>query len=155
MKDGEESKGRSEEPKSDHEPSQPNLDRRSFLRVGALAAGARRWHRSPPARSPTLPALRTLARSAAITTIRPASIARLQALMSSHRLSAQELLEIYLRRVQLIDKGLDLSSVYGIESRRAAHRRVRSIRERRDGHARAAARHPDPAQGQHRHRATE
>ena len=28
--------------------------------------------------------------------------------MSSHRLSAQELLEIYLRRVQLIDKGLDL-----------------------------------------------
>jgi hypothetical protein len=39
MKYGEESKGRSEEPKSDQDPSQPNLDRRSFLRVGALAAG--------------------------------------------------------------------------------------------------------------------
>ena len=40
-----------------------------------------------------------------------ASIAELQALMSSHRLSAQELLEIYLRRIQLIDKGLDLRAI--------------------------------------------
>ena len=31
--------------------------------------------------------------------------------MASRRLSAQELLEIYLRRIQLIDKGLDLRAI--------------------------------------------
>ena len=39
MNYGEESKGRSEEPGSEQAQSQPNLDRRSFLQAGALAAG--------------------------------------------------------------------------------------------------------------------
>jgi amidase len=107
MKDGEESKGRSEEPES---PTNP--ERRSFLQAGALAAGGA-----------ALAPLAANAQSDAAATqdfgvlsgdrddVANASIARLQSLMSSHRLSAQQLLEIYLRRIQLIDKGLDLRSI--------------------------------------------
>jgi hypothetical protein len=106
MKD-QESKGRSEEPES---PTNP--DRRSFLQAGALAAGGA-----------ALAPLAAEAQSDAAATqdfgvlsgdrddVANSSIARLQSLMASRRLSAQELLEIYLRRIQLIDKGLDLRSI--------------------------------------------
>ena len=109
MNYGEESKGRSEEPKSEQDPSQPNLDRRSFLQAGALAAGgAALAPLAANAQSDDAGAQDFGVLSGDHDDIANSSIARLQALMSSHRLSAQELLEIYLRRVQLIDKGLDL-----------------------------------------------
>jgi len=109
MKDREESKGRSEEPESN-----TNLDRRSFLQVGALAAGG-------AALAPLAAGAQSDTDNAATQDFRAlsgdrddianSSIARLQSLMASHRLSSQELLEIYLRRIQLIDKGLDLRSI--------------------------------------------
>src|SRR5262245_59521050 len=109
MKYGEESKGRSEEQKSDQDPTAPNLDRRSFLQAGALAAGgAALAPLAANAQSDDAATQDFSALSGDRDDIANSSIARLQALMSSHRLSAQELLEIYLRRVQLIDKGLDL-----------------------------------------------
>ena len=72
--------------------------------------------------------------------------------MASRRLSAQELLEIYLRRIQLIDKGLDLRAIIQLnpDARRiAAAARSGAAAQRT---ARAVARHPDPAERQHRHR---
>jgi amidase len=113
MKDGEKSKGRSEEPQS-QDQAQTNLDRRHFLQVGALAAGG-------AALAPLAAGAQSDTDNAATQDFRAlsgdrddianSSIARLQSLMASRRLSSQELLEIYLRRIQLIDKGLDLRSI--------------------------------------------
>ncbi|MGH8237278.1 MAG: amidase family protein, partial [Steroidobacteraceae bacterium] len=116
MKDAEESKGRSEEPES-----QPNLDRRSFLQAGALAAGGAALAPLAAEASPSGDSAASQSDAAATQDfgalsgdrddVANASIAKLQQLMASRRLSAQELLEIYLRRIQLIDKGLDLRAI--------------------------------------------
>jgi amidase len=105
MKDGEESKGRSEETDTD-------LSRRSFLQVGALAAGgAALAPLAANAQSDNAATQGLGALSGDHHDLANASIAQLQSLMASHRLSSQELLEIYLRRIQLIDKGLDLRAI--------------------------------------------
>jgi amidase len=107
MKDGEESKGRSEESES-----QTNLERRAFLQAGALAAGgAALAPLAANAQSDDAATQDFGVLSGDRDDVANASIAKLQQLMSSHRLSAQELLEIYLRRIQLIDKGLDLRAI--------------------------------------------
>jgi amidase len=107
MKDGEESKGRSEESES-----QTNLERRAFLQAGALAAGgAALAPLGANAQSDDAATQDFGVLSGDRDDVANASIAKLQQLMSSHRLSAQELLEIYLRRIQLIDKGLDLRAI--------------------------------------------
>jgi amidase len=107
MKDREESKGRSEEAES-----QTNLDRRTFLQAGALAAGgAALAPLAADAQSDNAATQDFGALSGDRDDVANSSIARLQSLMASHRLSSQELLEIYLRRIQLIDKGLDLRSI--------------------------------------------
>lgn len=103
MQDAEESKGRSEE-------SEAGFSRRSFLQAGALAAGAAAFAPMAAGASPAA------AQDFAVLSgdhhdVANASIAQLQALMASRRLSSQELLEIYLRRIQLIDQGLDLRSI--------------------------------------------
>jgi amidase len=107
MKDGEESNGRSEETES-----KLSLDRRSFLRAGALAAGGTALAplaanaQSDDAALPDFAAL-----SGDRNNIAQQSIKTLQRLMSSHQLNARDLLDIYLRRIQLIDKGLDLNAI--------------------------------------------
>jgi amidase len=107
MKDGEESNGRSEEPES-----KLSLDRRSFLRAGALAAGGTALAplaanaQSDDAALPDFAAL-----SGDRNNIAQQSIKTLQRLMSSHQLNARDLLDIYLRRIQLIDQGLDLNAI--------------------------------------------
>jgi amidase len=105
MSDAEESKGRSEE-------SESNLSRRSFLQAGALAAGgaalaplAAADAQSGDAAAEALAALDNDREIAG------ASIKKLQSLMNNGRLSAQELLDIYLRRIRRIDQGLDLRSI--------------------------------------------
>lgn len=107
MKDAEESKGRSEETRSQ---ADAGVSRRSFLQAGALAAGGAAMAPLSPASAQSGNA--TAQDSAALSghqhDVAFASIAEQQALMSSHRLSAQELLDMYLRRVQAIDQGLDL-----------------------------------------------
>ena len=106
MKD-EESKGRSEEPES-----LTNPDRRAFLQAGALAAGgAALAPLAADAQSDDAAAQDFDVLSGDRDEVAQQSIGKLQSLMSSHKLSAQELLEIYLRRIQLIDKGLDLRSI--------------------------------------------
>ena len=113
MKDGEESQGRSEESKSDQDPSKPNLDRRSFLQASALAAGgAALAPLAANAQSDDEAATQDFAAlSGDRHGVAQQHIKTLQRLMSSHELSAQELLDIYLRRIQLIDKGLDLNAI--------------------------------------------
>jgi amidase len=106
MKD-EESKGRSEEPESLTSP-----ERRAFLHAGALAAGgAALAPLAANAQSDDAATQDFAALSGDRDEVAQQSIGKLQSLMSSHQLSAQELLEIYLRRIQLIDKGLDLRSI--------------------------------------------
>jgi amidase len=106
MKD-EESKGRSEEPES-----LTNPERRAFLQAGALAAGgAALAPLAANAQSDDAATQDFAALSGDRDEVAQQSIGKLQSLMSSHQLSAQELLEIYLRRIQLIDKGLDLRSI--------------------------------------------
>jgi amidase len=104
MKDGEESKGRSEEPES-------NLSRRSFLQAGALAAGAALAPLSGAdaqsnAAAEDLTALRLPDDELAFKTI-----GKVQSLMTSGKLSAEELLDIYLHRIDQIDRRLDLNAI--------------------------------------------
>lgn len=133
MKDGEESKGRSEEPSSPAAAGQAtSQSRRSFLQATALAAGgaalaplSKAEAQSGDANAQDVAALSgghhdDLANS---------SIAELQSLMSSRRLSSQELLDIYLRRIQAIDKGLDLRAI--IQLNPDARRIARQLDEER------------------------
>jgi amidase len=108
MKEGEESQGRSEESES-----QPNLDRRSFLQAGALAAGgAALAPLAANAQSDDDAAAQNFAAlSGDRNNVAQQSIRTLQRLMSSHQLNARDLLDIYLRRIQLIDQGLDLNAI--------------------------------------------
>ncbi|HET9445121.1 MAG TPA: amidase family protein, partial [Steroidobacteraceae bacterium] len=105
MNDGKESKGRSEETES-------GLSRRTFLQASALAAGgAALTPLAADAQSGDAAAQDFGALSGHHHDVAGSSIARLQSLMSSGRLSAQELLNIYLRRIHLIDEKLDLRSI--------------------------------------------
>jgi amidase len=79
--------------------------------VGALAAGGAALAPLAQANAQTDGAQDFAALSGDHHDVANSSIAELQSLMSSRRLSAQELLDIYLRRVQLIDKGLDLRAI--------------------------------------------
>jgi amidase len=97
------------------------VSRRSFLRAGAIASGA---------------ALSGWANAEAISDssqghggdyggdrdIAGASISQLQSRMAAGRLSSAELVDIYLRRIAAIDKGLDLRSIVQLnpEARRIA-----------------------------------
>ncbi len=113
MKDGKESKGRSEEADPrETDPRETDLSRRSFLQAGALAAGgAALAPLAADAQSGNEAAQDFGALSGDHHDVAGASISQLQSLMASRRLSAQELLDIYLRRIQLIDKGLDLNAI--------------------------------------------
>jgi amidase len=108
MKDGKESQGRSEETPG----AQTELSRRSFLQAGALAAGgAALTPLVADAQSNDAAAQDLAALTGDHHDVAGSSIAQLQSLMSSRRLSSQELLDIYLRRIAAIDKGLDLNAI--------------------------------------------
>ncbi|HEV8334281.1 MAG TPA: amidase [Steroidobacteraceae bacterium] len=115
MKNAEESKGRSEEPEPQADAGQAtSQSRRSFLQATALAAGGAAL--APLSKAEAQSGDANAQDVAALSgghhdDVANASIAELQSLMSSRRLSSQELLDIYLRRIQLIDKGLDLRSI--------------------------------------------
>ena len=84
-----------------------------------------------------------------------ATIAQLQAAMAfAADLSSVELTIFYLRRIRALDEsGPRLNSVLELNRRRAVDgARGRFEAARTGRRARAAARHSDPAQGQHRHR---
>jgi amidase len=106
MKDGEESKGRSEEPES-------NLSRRSFLQAGALAAGGAALAplSGAQAQSSDVTAEELAALSLPDDEIAFRTIGKVQSLMTSGKLSAEELLDIYLHRIDKIDRRLDLNAI--------------------------------------------
>jgi amidase len=98
-------------PSQDSESDQAGaVSRRSFLRAGALASGAALtgWTNAnaasgaPQERGGNINADRDIA---------GASIAQLQSRMAAGRLSSAELVEIYLRRIAVIDKVLDLRAI--------------------------------------------
>jgi len=86
-----------------------DMDRRSFLRTAALAGGAALtgWPNAHAASDGNV----TFTDRGGDRDIAGASIAQLQARMAAGRLSSAELVDIYLRRIAAIDKGLDLRSI--------------------------------------------
>jgi amidase len=90
------------------------LSRRAFLQAGTIAGTGAALAAISGAASP--PALAQAAPAAAGTAgpdadIAGASIARLQRMMASGRISSRELVDVYHGRIRAIDRGLDLSSV--------------------------------------------
>lgn len=88
-----------------------DMDRRSFLKTAALASSAALtgWSQAHAAADANV--ISTDHGGDADRDIAGASIAQLQARMTTGRLNSGELVDIYLRRIAAIDKGLDLRSI--------------------------------------------
>jgi len=122
MKYGEHSERRSEDSSDSHaandDPGHDSagMSRRSFLQAGALATGGAALAPLSKADAQAgdvtgdVDAQNLHALSGDHRDIAGASIAEMQALMSSRRLSSQELVDIYLRRITLIDMRLPLAA---------------------------------------------
>src|SRR5688572_7859046 len=89
------------------------MDRRTFLQAGAIAGtGAAFAAFSDTARSAAAPeAAAEAAAQGPDADVAHASIARLQQWMDAGRLSSRDLVDVYLRRIRAIDRGLGLASV--------------------------------------------
>ena len=129
------------------------VSRRSFLQAGALAGGATLagWT-SADASDANAVSQESAGNLGGDRDIAGASISQLQSRMAAGHLSAAELVDIYLRRIPAIDKGLDLRSDHPAESRCATHRCAARPRAPAQRATRSAARHSDSAERQHRHR---
>jgi amidase len=93
---------------------QQGITRRGFLQAGAVAGtgaalGGISAAFSPAAHAGESPAV--AGGTGPDADVAGSPIARLQQLMGAGRLSSRELVDIYLRRIRVIDRGLDLSSV--------------------------------------------
>lgn len=108
-------------PTQDRESEQGGVSRRSFLQVGAMAGGAALagWGNESAAAEVSQAQGGDLGGDRDIA---GASIAQLQSRMAAGRLSAAELVDIYLRRIAAIDKGLDLRAIVQLnpDARRTA-----------------------------------
>ena len=94
--------------------SMDTISRRGFLQAGSIAGTGAALAAMTGAASSPAEAQEATAAAAATgpdADIAGSSIARLQHLMTSGRISSTELVGVYLRRIRAIDKGLDLSSV--------------------------------------------
>jgi amidase len=89
----------------------PGLSRRSFLLASGGALGAFSTANGQSQQDISSDGHLDIDRANLDGDLASASIAELQARMSSGRLSSRELVDIYLRRIAAIDKGLDLKSV--------------------------------------------
>jgi amidase len=87
------------------------VSRRSFLQAGAFASGAALTGWANTGAASDVDAMFKGGNSGGDRDIAGASISQLQARMAAGRLSAAELVDIYLQRIAAIDKGLDLRSV--------------------------------------------
>src|SRR5687768_9850510 len=115
---------------------QGGVSRRSFLQAGAIAGGAALTGLSGASQAEEAAAASAEAQFDHLLgrdrDIANATVAEQQARMASGRLSAVELLNIYLDRIKLIDRGLDLRSIIQLnpDARRIAaqldHERRRS-----------------------------
>lgn len=114
-----------------------DMDRRSFLRTAALAGGAALtgWTNANAASDGNAISTDRGGDWGGDRDIAGASIAQLQARMAAGRLSSTELVDIYLRRIAAIDKGLDLRSILQLNP--DAHRIAAQLdQERRRGRVR-------------------
>ena len=118
------------DPRGGGSASTATLNRRSLLQAGALAGtGALlgTWSRAEAQNGAAVQSHRDIGHDRDLAF---ATIAELQALMSSGRLSSRELVEVFLRRIQFIDKRIGLNSV--LEVNPDAHRIAAALdRERR------------------------
>ncbi|HEY4370251.1 MAG TPA: amidase [Steroidobacteraceae bacterium] len=91
------------------------ISRRSFLQAGAVAGSLAlgTWPAASAQETDSLGA-QNGARFGGDHDVAGASIAELQQKLSSGRLSSRELVDIYLQRIRVIDKGLDLRAVLQI-----------------------------------------
>jgi amidase len=113
-----------------------DMDRRTFLRTAALTGSAALtgWSSANAATDGNAIAMER-GDWGGDRDIAGASIAQLQARMAAGRLSSTELVDIYLRRIAAIDKGLDLRSILQLNP--DAHRIAAQLdQERRRGHVR-------------------
>ncbi|MGH8175741.1 MAG: amidase [Steroidobacter sp.] len=97
--------------RSDEEHRSDGVSRRSFLQAGALAGTGAALAAWSTGHAQDVESAIADADRFGEHDLAGASIAELQRRMSSGRLSSRELVEIYLRRIHFIDRGLDLSSV--------------------------------------------
>ena len=82
-----------------------------------------------------------------------ATVAQLQQWMQAGRYTSRRLVDLYLARIEAIDRsGPALRSVIEVNPEARVDRRRARCRAQGQGAARSAARHPGPHQGQHRHR---
>ena len=111
------------DPRGGGSASAATLNRRSLLQASALAGSGAllgAWSRSE---AQDTPSIQSHSDSGHDRDLAFATIAEQQALMSSGRLSSRELVEIYLRRIQFIDKRIGLNSVLEVnpDALRIAH----------------------------------
>ena len=138
-------------------PKTAPLTRRALLKAGALgglglsgalvplgALGPRPAHGSePPALSDPVAPFE----------LDELTIADLQAGLASGRWTSRSLAETYLARIEAMDRqGPSLRAVIEVNPDALAIADALDAERKAKGAARAAARHPDPHQGQHRHR---
>lgn len=105
------------------------ISRRSFLQAGALAGTGAALAAWPAGAQENID---SHDRSGGERDIAGASIAELQRRMASGRLSSRQLVDIYLRRIHAIDRGLDLGSVLQLnpDARRMAQQLDQERRQR-------------------------
>jgi amidase len=122
----------------DEREREGGISRRSFLQAGALAGGSAAiggWSTANAQGASADANDSDIARFDHDHDVAGSSIAQLQELLSSGRLSSRELVEIYLRRIAAIDKGLDLRSI--IQTNPDARRIAQRLdQERRSGNLR-------------------
>ena len=106
------------------------MSRRSFLHAGAIAGSGAALAvlstanaASAASQAATAATGNEVAGVGVDNEVAGSSIARLQRMMASGDLSSRKLVDIYLRRIRVIDKGLDLSSVTRAEPGRPLNRR--------------------------------
>ena len=130
------------------------VNRRDFLRYtaigGTLAAAGPLACGTP---EPAAPPAAAVSATPAAFELEEATVARLQDAMRAGRLTAREITESYLARIEAVDRqGPDLRPVIETNPEALDHRRRARPGAQGRARARAAARRPGPDQGQHRHR---
>ena len=130
--------------------SERGFGRRDFLRTGTLGALATAAPRPASGQAASVPVPQGV--SADSFEFAEATIAALQEKMQSGALTARALTEAYLARIEALDRqGPGAASRLETNPDALAIADALDARAQGQGAARAAARHPGAAQGQHRH----
>jgi amidase len=116
-----------------HTTGGATLNRRSLLQAGALASSGALLGAWPRAEAQSAASVQSHNDSGHDRDLAFATIAEQQALMSAGRVSSRELVEIYLRRIQFIDKRVGLNSVLQVNPDALRIASARDRERRRNG----------------------